>query len=87
MDSFHTRRLRRLHIKEMDPSMLIGFLIRDEDDWKNWKRNVMEVQGKPIIHVSDKESSLHGQGTEREGAVDEVETLDDEETENGGTVA
>ncbi len=31
--SCHTRRLRCLHIREMDPSMLIGFLIRDEDDW------------------------------------------------------
>lgn len=66
----------------MDPSMLIGFLIRDEDDWYSWKRNVLEVQGKPIIHVSDKEPSAAGEGVERQGAVDEVEVLDDEDDDD-----
>lgn len=77
LDTYHTRRLRRLHIKEMDPSMLIGFLIKDEDDWAAWKKNISEMTGKPIIHVSDRESPLYGVGQERVGAVDEVEALDD----------
>lgn len=62
--------------------MLMGFLIRDEDDWNAWKRNVLEVQGKPIIHVSDREPSAAGNGAERKGAVDEVETLDDEDDDD-----
>lgn len=45
VDSCHTRRLRRLHVKEMDPSMLLAFLIRDEDEWKAWRRGVEEVSG------------------------------------------
>ncbi|EEQ91369.1 Cysteine protease atg4 [Blastomyces dermatitidis] len=82
LNTYHTRRLRRLHIKDMDPSMLIGFLIRDEDDWDNWKRNVrggaVTGNGKAIIHVFDKETSpFGGHGSEREGAVDEVEALDE----------
>ncbi|KAK2757840.1 Cysteine protease atg4 [Arachnomyces sp. PD_36] len=77
-DTYHTRRLRRLHIKEMDPSMLIGFLIKDEDDWTAWKRNISTVPGKAIIHVSDREPPLYGTGQEREGALDEVEALDDD---------
>jgi cysteine protease ATG4 len=85
VDSFHTRRIRRLHIKEMDPSMLIAFLIRDEDDWKDWRTSVACVQGKPIIHVSDKEPKhLESGGSGRAGAVDEVESfdgLDDDEQE------
>ncbi|PGH30532.1 hypothetical protein GX50_06712 [[Emmonsia] crescens] len=90
LNTYHTRRLRRLHIKDMDPSMLIGFLIRDEDDWNRWKRNVRRGglgtgsgSGKAIIHVFDKETSpFDGRGLEREGAVDEVEALDDDDDDD-----
>ncbi|OAX82633.1 hypothetical protein ACJ72_03013 [Emergomyces africanus] len=83
LTTYHTRRLRRLHIKDMDPSMLIGFLIRDEDDWQSWKRNVQDVSGKAIIHVFDKETSpFGGHGSERESAVDEVEVLDDDDDDD-----
>ncbi|KAL8998437.1 MAG: hypothetical protein Q9169_002474 [Polycauliona sp. 2 TL-2023] len=84
IDSCHTRRLRRIPIQEMDPSMLIGFLIRDKDDWDDWRRRVTEVEGKPVVHVADKEPMIIGQVAERPGAVDEVETLDDDEDEGDG---
>jgi cysteine protease ATG4 len=55
VDSCHTRRLRRLHIGEMDPSMLIGFLIRDAADWHDWRQRVTAAPGgKPIVHVADR---------------------------------
>ncbi|TVY36023.1 putative cysteine protease [Lachnellula subtilissima] len=79
MDSCHTRRLRRIHIKEMDPSMLIAFLIRDENDWKDWRQAVQEVQGKAVIHVADQDPAGLGLAGERHGAIDEVETFDDED--------
>ncbi|KAK6952699.1 Cysteine protease atg4 [Daldinia eschscholtzii] len=77
IDTCHTRKLRRLHVKEMDPSMLIGFLIRDEEDWKDWRRSVKHVQGKAIIHVSDHDPIA--QMEEAGGAIDDVKTLSDEE--------
>ncbi|EER37743.1 cysteine protease atg4 [Histoplasma capsulatum H143] len=91
LNTYHTRRLRRLHIKDMDPSMLIGFLIRDEDDWNSWKRSVhnraMIGTGKAIIHVFDKEKSpFGGHGPEREGAVDEVEALDDDDDDDDDNI-
>ena len=75
----------------MDPSMLIGFLIRDENDWEDWKRRVKGVKGKGIVHVYDKEpphtgSLREGEGKEREGAVDEVQVLDEDEDDDGVTV-
>lgn len=80
IDSCHTRRLRRLPISEVDPSMLIAFLIRSEEDWSNWKRSVNEVQGKKIVHIADKDpSATYNTGVEREGAIDEVETFDDDD--------
>ncbi|KAI1082668.1 cysteine protease ATG4 [Whalleya microplaca] len=82
LDTCHTRKLRRLHIKEMDPSMLMGFLIRDEEDWRDWRRSVKHVQGKAIIHVSDHDPTAHM--AELEGSINQVETLSDEE--DGETV-
>ena len=76
VDSYHTRRLRRIHIKDMDPSMLIGVLIRDEADWADWKERVKSTPGKPIIHIvaSGVQSD---EGIGRKEALDEVEALDD----------
>lgn len=59
--------------------MLIAFLIRDEEDWRVWRRSVSQVSGKAIINVADKAPPLHGHGSEREGAIEEVEAFDDED--------
>jgi len=82
LDSCHTRRLRHLIVEDMDPSMLIGFLIKDEDDWESWKSAVKHVQGKAIINVSAHDPAL-GMGSTRAEAIDEVQTLsdDDDDTE------
>lgn len=78
----HTRRLRGLKIADMDPSMLMSFLIRDEADWEDWKRRLNEVPGKKIVNVYAKEPPVPGVTHERESAVDEVETFDDEDDES-----
>ncbi|KAI9666316.1 MAG: Cysteine protease atg4 [Bathelium mastoideum] len=83
----HTRRLRRMHVREMDPSMLMGFLIRDAAEWARWRQAIAgdgkEQEGapkrKPIVHVADREPVLHGTGAERQGAIDEVEAFSDED--------
>ncbi|CAA9962083.1 Peptidase family C54 protein [Pyrenophora teres f. maculata] len=72
----HTRRIRRLQIREMDPSMLLAFLITSEDDYEDWKQGVRSVQGKSVVHVQDREPAPRGQ--EREGAIDEVESWDED---------
>lgn len=75
--TYHTRRLRRIHMQDMDPSMLIGFLVKNEDDWEDWKHRIASTAGKPIIHVFSGVDSTHYPA--REGALDEVEALDDVE--------
>lgn len=83
IDSCHTRRLRRLQIQGMDPSMLIGFLIRSKKDWHEWRRSITEVKGKPVIHVSNREPLLESQGTDYRNAIDDIEILDNEDEEDG----
>lgn len=86
IDSCHTRRLRRLPLTDMDPSMLLAFLVKDEEDWVAWRKAVTDAAGKPVVHVADTEPRLHGCGTERQSAVDDVETFDDEDESEGEIV-
>ena len=79
IDSCHTRKLRRLALKDMDPSMLIAFLIKDAEDWRSWRDLMAKTIGKPVVHVADKDPSFDGKGVERCSAVDDVETFDDED--------
>jgi cysteine protease ATG4 len=62
--------------------MLVGFLIRDEDDWLNWRRDVRHVQGKAIISVADHDPMIQGMGSQRDEAIDEVETLSDDDDDD-----
>ncbi|KAK0713861.1 hypothetical protein B0T26DRAFT_742360 [Lasiosphaeria miniovina] len=80
INSCHTRRLRHLHVGDMDPSMLIGFLIKDEEDWDMWKSSVKHVQGKAIITVSPNDPA-RGISSGRAEAIDEVETLSDDDAD------
>ena len=56
--------------------MLLAFLITSEDDYVAWREGVQSVQGKCVVHVQDHEPAPRGQ--EREGAVDEVESWDED---------
>lgn len=56
--------------------MLLGFLIKDHDDWEDWKKRVSSGKGKPIIHILDETQPGGDHG--RQEAVDEVEALDDD---------
>lgn len=75
----HTRRLRRLPIEQMDPSMLIGFLLRDEQDFQAWREAMSRVPGKTIVHFSLPAHPKHSAVGERSGAIDEVESIDDDD--------
>lgn len=66
-------------MREMDPSMLVGFLIQNEDDWFGWKRCVKHVQGKSIIHVADSHPANEQLNDSGRSVIDEVEPLSDEE--------
>ncbi|KAK4497386.1 hypothetical protein PRZ48_011837 [Zasmidium cellare] len=76
IETCHSRRIRRLPLAEMDPSMLLGFLIRSKEEFEQWRKAVAEMPGKAIIHIHETEPK-YATGNERAGAVDEVETLDE----------
>ena len=41
--TFHCDRVRKMPISGLDPSMLIGFLCRNERDWKDLRARLADV--------------------------------------------
>lgn len=77
--------------------MLLGFLIRSEEDWRSWRREVTKrrdshdgVRSSAVVHVHDREPGYQSGEGERAGAVDEVQSCDEgmegEGEEDGDTV-
>lgn len=48
--SVHSTKFNKIHLSEMDPSMLIGILIQGKEDWEKWK---LQMSKSKIIHVCD----------------------------------
>lgn len=43
LKTFHCDRVRKMPLSGLDPSMLIGFLCKDEADWLDLKQRINEV--------------------------------------------
>ena len=43
LKTFHCERVRKMPMSGLDPSMLIGFLCRDEKDWWDFRKRVTDV--------------------------------------------
>jgi cysteine protease ATG4 len=43
LKTYHCERVRKMPMSGLDPSMLIGFLCRDEKDWWDFKKRVADV--------------------------------------------
>lgn len=41
--TFHCDRVRKMPLSALDPSMLLGFLCRDDADWKDFRVRVADV--------------------------------------------
>ncbi|KAJ7746924.1 hypothetical protein DFH07DRAFT_1062874 [Mycena maculata] len=43
LQTFHCDKVRKMPISGLDPSMLVGFLCRDADEWADFRRRVVEL--------------------------------------------
>lgn len=44
LKTFHCERVRKMPLSGLDPSMLIGFLCKDENDWIDLRHRVADVR-------------------------------------------
>ena len=43
LQTFHSEQVRKMTLSGLDPSMLLGFLCKDEEDWDDFKMRVNDV--------------------------------------------
>ena len=48
LKTFHCDRVRKMPLSGLDPSMLLGFLCKDEEEWLNLKDRITEVRTRPL---------------------------------------
>lgn len=49
--TFHCDRVRKMPLSGLDPSMLIGFVVRSEEEWRDLRTRIGEVRGVAFIFV------------------------------------
>lgn len=54
LKTFHCDRVRKMPLSGLDPSMLIGFLCRDENDWVDFRRRVVQVGCVTLITLQNR---------------------------------
>ncbi|KAJ7257890.1 hypothetical protein B0H12DRAFT_1110453 [Mycena haematopus] len=43
LQTFHCEKVRKMHLSGLDPSMLVGFLCRDAEEWADFRKRVVEL--------------------------------------------
>lgn len=51
LKTFHCERVRKMPLSGLDPSMLIGFLCKDEADWRDFRKRIGDVSLCPRLIV------------------------------------
>ncbi|KAK4054231.1 Cysteine protease atg4 [Microbotryomycetes sp. JL201] len=54
LQTYHCDRVRKMPLSALDPSMLVGFLIKDEQDWDDFSYRVqhLSADAKPIFSIA-----------------------------------
>ncbi|KAF9477817.1 hypothetical protein BDN70DRAFT_91074 [Pholiota conissans] len=96
IETFHCDRVRKMPLSGLDPSMLIGFVCRDENDWLDFKKRVAElpktifsIENEPPTWPSDSDDDMGFESmsepekaeTDQEGAEDDTLANVDENEE------
>ncbi|KAF5309402.1 hypothetical protein D9619_012416 [Psilocybe cf. subviscida] len=81
LKTFHCERVRKMPLSGLDPSMLIGFLCRDEADWIDFRKRVAELP-RTIFSVQDEQPTWPSDSDDNMGleSISEPDDIDlDEE--------
>ncbi|KAI8450500.1 hypothetical protein BY996DRAFT_6417315 [Phakopsora pachyrhizi] len=54
--TFHPEKVRRMTLSALDPSMLVGFLVRDSADWEDLTARIRSFKP-PLFHIAERTPS------------------------------
>ncbi|KAF7310342.1 hypothetical protein MIND_00408300 [Mycena indigotica] len=88
MRTYHCERVRKMPLAGLDPSMLIGFVVRDEREWADLRRRVGElprtifaIQDEPPSWGADDDDELEGISDPEEEPVAELDVEGDNDND------
>ncbi|ODV87607.1 hypothetical protein CANARDRAFT_187588, partial [[Candida] arabinofermentans NRRL YB-2248] len=59
IQSVHTKKIRKLHLDQMDPSMLLGLVVKSKDDYLDLKKSIDEFDpNKKFLNIFSKRPTL-----------------------------
>lgn len=84
LKTFHCERVRKMPLSGLDPSMLIGFLCRDEADWIDFRRRVGDLP-RTIFSVQDEPPTWPADSDDNMGleSISDPDDLDMDMEEEG----
>ncbi|KAG0688637.1 Cysteine protease atg4 [Pichia californica] len=87
LETIHSKKLRKIHISKIDPSMLIGFLIKNKNDYNDFKEKINSFDpNKRFLNIYHSRPlqipELVSHGSELDGFIDlGIESINEEEEE------
>ncbi|KAF7368158.1 hypothetical protein MVEN_00134800 [Mycena venus] len=82
MRTFHCERVRKMPLSGLDPSMLLGFVVRDEAEWVDLRRRVKELP-RTIFAIADEPPTWPGADDDDMG-LESISDPEEEEEEEVG---
>ncbi|QPG73044.1 hypothetical protein FOA43_000348 [Brettanomyces nanus] len=75
--SVHTAKIRKLHLSEMDPSMLIGLLIKSRQDYEDLRKSIAEFDTtERFLNIYPKRPELLSSSSAGSALLDEGDFID-----------
>ncbi|EIW75969.1 hypothetical protein CONPUDRAFT_111807 [Coniophora puteana RWD-64-598 SS2] len=85
LKTFHCDRVRKMPLSGLDPSMLLGFLCQDEEDWIDFRHRITDLmhRNKTIFAIQDEPPNWSEENVGLESIYDEDDEDELAETEDG----
>ncbi|KAF6752070.1 cysteine protease [Ephemerocybe angulata] len=87
LSTFHCDRVRKMPLSGLDPSMLIGFLCRSEEEWIDLRKRISELP-RTILTIQDEppswpDDSEYDMGLESVSEPDDIDIDDEDDALSG----
>ncbi|KAK6981095.1 peptidase family C54-domain-containing protein [Favolaschia claudopus] len=86
LQTFHCEKVRKMPLSGLDPSMLLGFVVRDEAEWVDLRRRVKELP-RTIFAIQDEPPTWPGAEDDDDMGLESISDPEEVEGEDDGDIS
>ncbi|KAK6978243.1 peptidase family C54-domain-containing protein [Favolaschia claudopus] len=86
LQTFHCEKVRKMPLSGLDPSMLLGFVVRDEAEWVDLRRRVKELP-RTIFAIQDEPPTWPGVEDDDDMGLESISDPEEVEGEDDGDIS